>query len=107
MTSLDRPWDDLHQRSYFLPELRIIETGEFTLTMTGDRACPIYPLAMHTVYAEGNMETIARTIPIDIYKSLASWRISSSEQIAPPRIFESTQIYLKNFAACFLGLTRK
>ena len=22
MTSLDRPWDDLHHRSYFLPELR-------------------------------------------------------------------------------------
>jgi hypothetical protein len=22
MTSLDRPWDDLHHRSYFLPDLR-------------------------------------------------------------------------------------
>jgi hypothetical protein len=25
MTSPDKPWDDLHHRSYFLPELRRIE----------------------------------------------------------------------------------
>jgi hypothetical protein len=66
MTSPDRPWDDLHHRSYFLPELRRIEVGEFTLTMTGDKAYPINPLAMHIVYTEGNMERIAQTIPIDI-----------------------------------------
>jgi hypothetical protein len=28
MTGPDRPWDDLHHRSYFLPELRRIEAGE-------------------------------------------------------------------------------
>jgi hypothetical protein len=69
MTSLDRPWDDIHHRSYFLPELRRIEAGEFTLTMIGDRACTINPLAMHAVYAEGNMETIAKKIPIDISRT--------------------------------------
>jgi hypothetical protein len=69
MTSPDRPWDDLHHRSYFLPELRRIEAGEFTLTMTGDRSCPINPLATHIVYAEGNMETITETIPIDISRT--------------------------------------
>jgi hypothetical protein len=53
----DRPWDDLHHRSYVLPELGRIEAGEFVLTMTGDRYCPINPLAMHIVYAEGSMET--------------------------------------------------
>jgi hypothetical protein len=65
-TSLDKPWDDLHHRSCFLPELRRIEAGEFTLTMTGDRSFPINPLATHVIYAEGNMATIAGTIPIDI-----------------------------------------
>jgi hypothetical protein len=69
MTSPDRPWDDLHHRSYFLPELRRIEVGEFTLTMTGDRSCPINPLATHVVYAEGNMETIAEMISIDISRT--------------------------------------
>jgi hypothetical protein len=34
--------------------------------MTGDKAFPINPLATHVVYAKGNMETIDKTIPIDI-----------------------------------------
>jgi hypothetical protein len=66
MTSPDKPWDDLHPRSYFLLELRRIEASEFTLTMNGDKACPINPLAMHAIYAEGNMKKFAETIPIDI-----------------------------------------
>jgi hypothetical protein len=66
MTSIDRPWDDLHHRSYFLPELRRIEASEFTLTMTRDKDFPINPLAMHIVYTEGNMENIAQIIPINI-----------------------------------------
>jgi hypothetical protein len=69
MISLDKPWDDLHHRSYFLPELRRIEVGEFTLTMTGDRSCPINPLATHEVYAKGNMETIFETISINISRT--------------------------------------
>jgi hypothetical protein len=69
MTSPDSPWDDLHHRPYFLPELRRIEVGEFTLTMNGDKSCPINPLATHAVYAEGNMETIAEMIPIDISRT--------------------------------------
>jgi hypothetical protein len=69
MTSSDKPWDDLHHRSYFLPELSRIKAGEFTLTMTGDRSCPINPLATHIVYVEGNMETIAETIPINISRT--------------------------------------
>jgi hypothetical protein len=69
ITSPDRPWDDLHHRSYFLPELRRIEAGEFTLTMNGDKSCPINPLSMHIVYVKGNMVKIAEIIPIDIYKT--------------------------------------
>jgi hypothetical protein len=69
MTSPSKPWDDLHHQSYFLPELSRIEAGEFTLTMTGDRSCPINPLATDEVYAEGNMETIAETIPINISRT--------------------------------------
>jgi hypothetical protein len=34
--------------------------------MTGDRSCPINPLATHKVYAEGNMATIFETLPINI-----------------------------------------
>jgi hypothetical protein len=45
MTSLDKPWEYLHHRSYFLPELHRIEVGEFTITMTEDQLCPINLLA--------------------------------------------------------------
>jgi hypothetical protein len=37
--------------------------------MIGDRSCPINPLATHEVYAEGNMATIAETIPINISRT--------------------------------------
>jgi hypothetical protein len=69
LTGPDKPWDDLHQRSYFLPELGRIEVGEFVLTMTGDRSCPINPLAMYAIYVEGNMETITKMIPINISRN--------------------------------------
>jgi hypothetical protein len=72
MTSPDKPWEDLHHRSYFLPELSRIEAREFTVTMKGDRSCPINPLATHEVYAEGNMGTIAETLPINISQN--PWR---------------------------------
>jgi hypothetical protein len=62
MTSLDKP----HHRSYFLPELSRIKEGEFIVTMTGDQPCPINLLATQEIYAEGNMATIAATIPINI-----------------------------------------
>jgi hypothetical protein len=69
LTGPDRPWDDLHHGSYFLPKLRRIEAGEFVLTMTRDRSCPINPLTMHAIYTEGNMVSITETIPIDISKT--------------------------------------
>jgi hypothetical protein len=72
MTSPDRPWDDLHHRSYFLPKLRRIEASEFTPTMNGDKACPINPLATHVFYVEENMETISKMIPIDVSRNRAT-----------------------------------
>jgi hypothetical protein len=35
--------------------------------MTGDQPCPINLLATQEIYAEGNMATIAATIPINIF----------------------------------------
>jgi hypothetical protein len=69
MTSPDKPWEDLHHRSYFLPELSRIDAGEFTVTMMEDQPCPINLLATQEIYAEGNMATIAETIPINISRT--------------------------------------
>jgi hypothetical protein len=94
MTGPDRPWDDLHHRSYFLPELKRIEAGEFVTTMNGDAPCPINPLAMHEIYVEGNMESIAETIPMTSPKPLVSWKMSSLEWIV---LLEEIQIYTELF----------
>jgi hypothetical protein len=69
MTSPDKPWEDLHHRSYFLPELSRIEAREFTITMMGDQPCPINLLATQEIYVDGNMVTIAATIPINISRN--------------------------------------
>jgi hypothetical protein len=69
MTGPDKPWEDLHHRSYFLPELHRIEAREFTITMTGEQPCPINLLATQDIYAEGNMATIAEKIPINISRT--------------------------------------
>jgi hypothetical protein len=69
MTGPDRPWEDLHHRSYFLPELHRIEAGEFTITMMGDQPCPINLLATQDIYVEGNMVTITEMIPINISRN--------------------------------------
>jgi hypothetical protein len=107
LTGPDKPQDDLHHRSYFLSELRRIEAGEFVLTMTRDKSCPINPLATHTVYAEVKMESIAEMIPLISPEPLASWRMFSSEQTAPSKRFEFIRSSLNNFATCFPGLMRK
>jgi hypothetical protein len=69
MIRTDRPWDDLHHRYYFLPELRRVEVRDFTTTMNGYSTCPVNPLAMHGVCVDGNMASIAATIPIDISRT--------------------------------------
>jgi hypothetical protein len=39
------------------------------VTMTRDRSCHTNPLATHKIYLEGNMETIAEMIPINISRT--------------------------------------
>jgi hypothetical protein len=70
MTSPNKPCEDIHHRSYFLPELSRIKAGEFTVTMTGDKSCHTNPLATHKIYTEGNMATIAEPIYINISRTL-------------------------------------
>jgi hypothetical protein len=69
MNGPDRPWDDLHHRSYFLLELRGVEVGEFVLIVNGDSPCLINPLSVLKIYAKCKMTRIYTTIPIDISKT--------------------------------------
>jgi len=90
----NRPWDDLHHRSYFVPKLRRIEAGEFMLTITRDRSCPVNPMATQVVYTEGNMVRIAKMIPIDISKTLG---VMENVFVGPDCSHKEIQIYTNLF----------
>jgi hypothetical protein len=66
MNGSDRPWDDMHHRSYFLPYLTRIEQDDFRSTLREIVGHIIVPLDVHNIYAEGNMVSISQTITIDI-----------------------------------------
>jgi hypothetical protein len=66
MNGSDRPCDDMHHRSYFLPDLAKIEKNDFRSTLSEIVGHIVVPLDMHKIYAEENMESIAPTIMIDI-----------------------------------------
>jgi hypothetical protein len=73
--------------------------------MTGDRSCHTNPLTTHKIYAEGNMETIDETIPINISRTpgiidnVFIGAYSSPEEmpgINPQRVYhELTLLFLK------------
>ena len=59
-------YEDLHHRSYFLPELSRIENQEFHMRLADDVDTPINPLPKEGIFSEGNMANIFVTIPINI-----------------------------------------
>jgi hypothetical protein len=69
MNGSDRPWDDMHHRSYFLPELVRIQQDDFRSTLSEMVGHIMVPLDTHGIYDEGNMVSIYPTITIDIYRT--------------------------------------
>ena len=66
MCGRDKICEDLHHRSYFLPELSRIENQEFHMRLSDDVDTPINPLPKEGMFVEGNMENMSATIPINI-----------------------------------------
>jgi hypothetical protein len=52
MNGSDKPWDDMHHHSYFLPELERIEQDDFRSTLSEIVGHAIVPLDTHDIYAE-------------------------------------------------------
>ena len=65
MMGIDRPWEDLHHRSYFLPPLQEVES-RFSELFTSDVCTTLNPLAPTHFHAEGNISMISKTISINI-----------------------------------------
>ena len=70
MSGRDNICEDLHHRSYFLPELSRIENQEFHVRLAEDVDVSINPFPKEGIFAKENMENISVTIPINIYVNL-------------------------------------
>jgi hypothetical protein len=66
MNGSNRPWYDMHHRSYFLPEISRIKQDDFRSTLRWIVGHTIVPLDTHDIYVEGNMASISPTITINI-----------------------------------------
>ena len=66
MSGVEPPWEELHHRSYFLPELDHLECEDFREVLSERFGSPMVPLSSHGPMAYGNMENIFPMIPINI-----------------------------------------
>ena len=65
--SLDElPWDDLHHRSSFLPELGRFENDFSTIFIIDYVKEPQNPISITNLDSETNLGNISTTVPIDI-----------------------------------------
>jgi hypothetical protein len=69
MNGSEKPWDDMHHRSYFLRELERIEKDDFRSPLSEIVSHVVVPLDTHNIYAEGNMESISPTVMINISRT--------------------------------------
>ena len=66
MSGVEPPWEELHHRSYFLPELDLLECEDFRVVLSERVGSPMVPLSSPGQMVDGNMVNISSTIPINI-----------------------------------------
>ena len=66
MLGVEPPSEELHHRYYFLPELDRLEHEDFRAILSERVGSPMVPLSSPGLMADGNMENISSTIPINI-----------------------------------------
>ena len=66
MSGVEPPWEELHHRSPFLPELDHMERDEFREILSEKIGSHVVPLSSPSQTADGNMENLSPTIPINI-----------------------------------------
>jgi hypothetical protein len=69
MNVSERPWDNMHHRSYFLPILERIKQDDFWSTLSEIVGHTVVPIDTHGIYAKGNMESVSPTISINISRT--------------------------------------
>ena len=69
MSRVEPPWEELHHRYYFLPELDRLEREYFREILSERIGSPVVPLSSPGMMANGNMANISPTIPINISRN--------------------------------------
>jgi hypothetical protein len=101
MNGSERPWDDMHHRSYFLPSLERIEQDEFRSTLSEIVGHAVVPLDTHDIYAKGNMAIISSTVMIDISRTTGKIEnVNIGADCSPEEILIYTEIF-KEFRDVF------
>ena len=70
MSGVEPPWEDLHHRSYFLPELDHLEHEDFREILSENIGSPVVPLISLGQMANGNMANLSPTICINISRDI-------------------------------------
>ena len=76
MSGVEPPWEELHHRSYFLPNIDRLECEEFRVVLSERFGSPMVPLSSPGSMADGNMENISPMIPINISRDPGRMRMS-------------------------------
>jgi hypothetical protein len=94
MNGSDKPWDDIHHRSYFLPMFERIEQDIFLYTLSEIVGHAIFSLDMHEIYAEGNMAIISPTVQINISHTPGKVeKVNISANFSPEEILIYTKLF--------------
>ena len=101
MSGVEPPWEELHHRSYFLPEHDRLEHEDFREILSDKIGSLVVPLSSPCQMADGNMANISPTIPINISRYLGKIEnVYIGEKCSHAEIQEYTELF-KEFRDIF------
>ena len=107
MLGVEPPWEELHHRSYFLPELDHLEREDFREVLSQRVGSLVVPLSSPGLMADGNMANISPTIPINISHDPSKIENVYIGKNVTMLSFKSIPSYSKSFMMSLLGHMRK
>jgi hypothetical protein len=94
MNGSNKPWDDMHHRSYFLPKLERIKQDEFRSSFSEIVSHVVVPFDTHDIYVEGNMANISSTVQINISRTPRKVEnVTINEDCSPEEILIYTELF--------------
>jgi hypothetical protein len=114
MNGSNKPWDDIHHRSYFLPNIARIKQDDFRSTLSEIVGHVVVPLDTHGIYVGGNMASISPTFMINVSRipgNIENVYISADslpeEIMIYTELFKESEMYLLGYMKRCQELTLK